>query len=176
MGIEKSEIRLATLKEVGKMLEEGQDSAQNEVHKSRGAISYLSRASRGIEHLNQIVSNDLDDGKLEFDSEFHASSYVSEIIEKAKNICVELSAQAEREALACAGRLQAMQASVKNVEKRFLAERTKLEQLAARLENPDLNGSRQVGEHPGSGLKSRRLEEEDGAVDVVFNEDDLLIE
>lgn len=161
MTIEKSEVRLATLREVGKMLEESSESAKFEIYKARGAIAYLKRAAAGMQSLHELIGKALDDEELEFESGYQVSSYASEIVEKARNICVDLSSQAEREVIAYAGRLQAMETSVKSVEKKFLAEKGKLEHLVNRMENPELDEPRQTGDHPGLSLKELRQQEDE---------------
>lgn len=165
-GIAESETKLVVLREIGKSLEDGERAARAELERQKGSKLALVRASKGIAAINELVSNDLDAGTLNFESELHASSYVSNIVEKARKICVDLGALAEREELVSSGRLLAMEQAVKNVEKRFQNERAALNRIAdnaAALERgedgPRPKGAK-TGSHPGPGIKAQRLAED----------------
>lgn len=160
--------------EIGEALTKQLQSAEDEVQQFVGGQAALKLAAEKVGNLGAIVSEDLESGKLNFDSELKASEYIKRMVIRAREVILNLSEGAKAKEVASAGKVSALKESREVVMRHTLVAKARAEQLQAAAEEAltvisdtalpsefpkKSRRSRASGEHPGpSSLASRRDE------------------
>ena len=163
MGIEKTAIKIATLKEVGAMIEDGYEASKIEKAKVEGLVPVLDGVGKLIEDLCRQVDKDLDEGKVPTSEPLIIAKYVKEYVLKAKKLTEDASLRAVHARFDHQGRVTALEVAVKQIKKLHDAQINKLEALQRVLDGEVENVvpmHRMEGQHPGASLKSIRIAEE----------------
>jgi hypothetical protein len=163
MAIEKTAVKLATLKEVGAMFEDNYEVAKLEKAKVEGLVPVLDGVGKLIEALCKEVDRDLDDNKVPVSEPLQVAKYVKEYILKAKKLTDDAALRAVHARFDHQGRITALDIAVKQIKKLHDAQVTKLRAFEKVLDGEVDNVvpmMRSEGQHPGSSLKDRRLAEQ----------------
>ncbi len=158
--------------EIGKALTDQLQKAEDEVQQFIGGQRALKVTAEKVGALGAVVEEDLNAGKLNFDSELKASEYVKRMIVRAREAILNLADGAKSKEIAAAGKVSALTESRKIVMQHVLAAKARAEQLQAAKEEAALvvkeslekeqttKGRRRIsGQHPGnSSLDARRDE------------------
>ena len=156
MSIEKAQIKMGTIREVGILLDDALEGAQKEVHKADGAKDALRVALKALETLGTHVDKDVDEGQYDLE----VASKIKRYVIRAQQMVTNLLAKAENEYFIICGQVKAYERSVEVTKKLHDMERGKAESLLKRSEEADVDSRRPTGAHPGKSLKEQRLEEE----------------
>lgn len=171
MSIDKTDIKVGAAHEIGCRLDDVLDGATKDMYRLEGAASAFQQATKSIESLMKIVDKDLDGDKIDLETIKVIKSYV----QRAHNVMINLSSQAETNKLTQSGKVQAMQKAIE-ITKKFKDEELNKaqnlriayvrmkEQLEAREKNSidsaeditDEKIPRPTGMRPGLSIKERR--------------------
>lgn len=168
--------------EIGEALTNQLQKAEDEVQQFIGGQTALKLSVEKVGALGAVVEQDLNDGKLNFDSELKAAEYAKKMVIRAREVLLNLADGAKSREIAAAGKVSALKESREVVLKHTLAARARAEQLRAAeiearkavqesLTGPDSGSAeaeeppkqprqpRASGHHPGhSSLDERRAE------------------
>jgi hypothetical protein len=166
--------KLEVTNEIGEQLDKQLQQAENLVQQYIGSSSALRLGAVKIGELGTHIDKDLAEGKLVFDSELTAVSYMKSYLRKASECLLNLSEKSKTEELIAHGKTAALKESLEIVKKHAVVAKSRTEQILAAMEeaakeaaNPDAIPStsevdrhnRRPGQHPGpSSLDERRAE------------------
>ena len=170
MGLEKSEIKIGTIKGIGSRLEDQAEAAQKELASMEGALVSLKAAVKKIEALFAHVDTDIEEEKVPEDV-LAVAKYAKTYVRRAADVVGNMAVAAEVGGHRLRGKLEGLQASVKTTKKELDSEVAKVEAIANALESGTLSiedsdelPERPTGVHPGNPIAARRAAEE--AADV----------
>jgi len=166
--------KLEVANEIGEQLDKQLQAAENQVQQYIGGSSALRLGAVKVSELGIHIDKDLAEGKLAFDSELTAVSYVKSYLRKASECLLNLSEKSKTEEMISHGKTAALKESLEIVKKHAIVAKSRTEQLLAAMEeaakeamSPDAIPStseldrrnRRPGQHPGpSSLDARRAE------------------
>jgi hypothetical protein len=181
--------------EIGEALTGQLQKAEDEVQQFLGGQAALKLSAEKVGALGAVVDQDLNNGKLSFDSELKAAEYVKKMIIRAREVALNLAEGAKAKEIAAAGKVAALKESREVVLKHTMAAKARAEQLQAAQEEArraaqtvqegsDSPGNdkaeeapkesrqpRVSGQHPGrSSLDDRRAEAAKGRAAVASEE------
>lgn len=160
MGIDKTAVKLATLKEVGALIEDGYEAAKLEKAKVEGLVPVLDGIGNLIEALCREVDKDLDNNKVPVTEPLIIAGYVKDYILKAKKLTEDAALRAVHARFDHQGRITALEIAVKQIKKLHDGQLNKIRVLEQALDGAMDNVvpmMRVEGQHPGPSLKNRRL-------------------
>lgn len=175
MNLDKAELKLLILGDLGCDFEDVKDSMVRDLHQQEGAAAALTQAAKSILALCKLVDDDIEKGRYELPEAERLKQYIS----RAATVCDEMSKKARVARQVAEGRVQGVDHIVKIVKKRHDAEEQKKLMLQAAIAEAEATGeevdlrSRPVGLHPGASIaQARRAEETEAAKEAseVFNE------
>ena len=115
--------------EIGEALTGQLQKAEDEVQQFVGGQTALKVAADKVGALGAVVSDDLESGKLAFDSELKASEYVKRMIIRARETLLNLADGAKSREIAAAGKVSALKESREVVLRHTTVAKTRAEQL-----------------------------------------------
>jgi len=170
--------KLEVANEIGEQLDKHLQAAENQVQQYIGGSSALRLGAVKVSELGIHIDKDLADGKLAFDSELAAVSYVKSYLRKASECLLNLSEKSKTEEMISHGKTAALKESLEIVKKHAVVAKSRTEQLLAAMEeaakeaaHPDAIPStsemdrrnRRPGQHPGASSLDERRAERDAA-------------
>jgi hypothetical protein len=166
--------KLEVANEIGEQLDKQFQQAEAQVQQYVGGSSALRLGAVKVGELSVHIDKDLAEGKLVFDSELAAVSYMKSYLRKASECLLNLAEKSKTEELISHGKTAALKESLEIVKKHAVSAKARTEQILAAMEeaakeaaNPDAVPSteemdrrnRRPGQHPGpSSLDERRAE------------------
>lgn len=167
MSLFKSEIKRATINEMGALAEDTMEQAKKDYHLAHGASVGLGQVRKKIEGLAKHVDQDLDDGNLDMSSPLEIASYIKKYLQRAVAVVNSDAMSYEQRMLMAQGASMAFERYVGTTKKLFDLETQKIEKLkeveAEEEEtSPGSNGRyrRVAGVRPGIPVKQRRIAED----------------
>lgn len=158
----KSEIKAATVHELGVKFDDMLDTAKHEVSKSNGAKDALLLASKKVSELSSHIDKDMDEGTLsDISDPLSVAKTIKKYVQRAVGILESGATSAENHRLVMYGKVQALEQMISNMKKIHDMELLKAQNKhEAERSDDGLNDqrSRPVGVAPGKTLKERRLE------------------
>lgn len=152
MNIEKSQIKVGAVHEVGVRLDDALEGARSEVHRADGASAALERAAEACSQLSRQVDRDLDEGKI---ADLGTAGLVKKWIDKCAATVRDARAQALVAKAQGQGKVAALETAV-GIAKRFVDdERKKIENFQAAVASGALTAE-DVGRPPPSIKEQRR--------------------
>jgi hypothetical protein len=167
MGLDKAELKMLILNDLGCDFEDVKDNMLREMYQQEGAASALRQAAKAILGLSQLVDDDIEKGRYELEEAARLKEYIS----RAATQCEEMSKSARNQRLVSEGRMQGITHIVDLTKKKVEAEEAKLKALAAALEEAEKTGGevdmrrRPSGVRPGASVAQQRRAEEQAAQD-----------
>lgn len=159
MGFEKAELRAQIMTEVGADVEDAHDGAKEERAGLAGAKRALVSASSMIEQLIQVAQKEVEEEKLDEASYAIVKRYVLRSAEVVRNMAVNAEVQMHM----AQGKVQALEAQMKVIQKKRESEMERAKALAQAAEqqnevDAEREGklSRLPGQHPGPPIKAQR--------------------
>lgn len=164
--------KLEVTNEIGEALDKQLQLAESQVQQYVGGNSALRMGAVKVGELGVHVDKDLNEGKLNFETELVASAYIKGYIRKASEVLLNLAEKAKSEELIAHGRVASIKESMEVVKKHCTVAKARAEQLVAQtqeaakeaVEGPSEapegdRRNRRPGQHPGpSSLDERRAE------------------
>jgi len=167
MSLVKSEIKCATIHEMGTLAEDSMEQAKKDFHLAQGANAGLVQAVKKIEVLGKNVDQDLDEGKLEVTSPLEVATIVKRYLQRVVAVIRSDSMSYEQRMFMAQGAEKALKNYVGATKKLFDLESHRIETLKRAVEEDVeenasmvLHAQRGNGKHPGMSVKQRRLIEE----------------
>lgn len=166
MGVEKGEIKKGTLEEVGIKLDDMLESAQRQHYAHIGAKQALTQCAKQISTLAKQVDGEIDAGEYDLQVATHVKKYIG----RAQMAAEGAGRQQGNQELVSSGKIEALQAAVKAIQKQHALEDAKIQALreaeqAALSDVPLTQSERRVaGQHPGPSLAQQRKAETAEAV------------
>lgn len=165
MSLVKSEIKCATIHEMGALAEDSMEQAKRDYHLAQGASVGLAQAVKKIEGLGKHVDQDLDDGKLEVSSSLEVAKFIKKYLQRAAAIVQSDAISYEQRMLMAQGAAKAFEKYVSTTKKLHELESQKVEMIRHAASNNEslttvVRTRRDNGAHPGLSVKQRRLIEE----------------
>jgi len=151
MGIEKSEIKLGTLQELGVKFDDVRDSLLREIAQKEGAVYGLVEGAKAIESMKLHVNMDIDAGTYDLETAKSIKLYLDRSIDALHN----LSRRIENDRILSSGKVVAMDAVIKITKKECDLEREKIHALAQQQQST-LRQEDVAGSHPGLSIKEER--------------------
>lgn len=164
MSIEKAEIKIGTVNQIGSKLDDMLEQSEAEMRRCEGAKGSLRQAAKAISDLTAHVNKDVDEGRLDFGEEtLKVAAEINRWIQRCSAVAENLAVKAEVAFLINQGKADGLRASVQVASQIKQQEEQK---ISARQ-----NGSseeRVAGEHPSkmsavADIQARRAEASNGA-------------
>jgi hypothetical protein len=146
MNIGKANLKLLIRKEMGSELAKRVDTAEAEVHATRGQQRAYKEAVQAVLGMAKIVESERDAGKLSLEESVHVKTYLGKL-SAAFEASIDNSG---RNGLVAQGRFQALADELARQEASYAAEARLLEQVVAE-KSADLGTERP---EPGDGLST----------------------
>lgn len=164
----KSEVKVATLHEMGVKLDDILEAAEREMHQLEGGKQALVGAKKRVEQHLANVDRDVQEGKLDLEQATLVKRWVSQCVHIVENLAVQAEVQAYQAQgkVLNAKQVVAVAKAMFDREKAHLTVLAEAEKAVAAGESPipqDMVGrpdARPVGLHPGNPLADRRTVEE----------------
>lgn len=156
MGVEKSELKLAVLENLGCKSDDILESVERELHRAEGAIQALSLGSKAVRQLAQLVDDDLDKERYDIET----ATKVKEYLDRAGTLLDSMAQKATNQRMTGAGRVEMATQFVQFLKKEHDLEALKKKSFEIRDEDDDSPSSRPVGQRPAPSIKQQRLEEQ----------------
>jgi len=165
--------KLEVTNEIGEALDKQLQHAEDQAQQLFGGCAALKVGAAKVGALGEHVSKDLDEGKLQFESELAAAEYVKTYLRRASEVLLNLAERSKSDELVAHGKASAIRNNMELVGRHCKSARARAEQLvAAAQEAEDIakgkapeppedgpRGPRAPGERPGrSSLDERRAE------------------
>jgi hypothetical protein len=120
--MDKAEVKMLTLHEVGCRVDDMLDGAQQELCRLEGGVVAITSAKKAIEQLSALVSDDVT--KQRYDES--AAAKIKEYIERCMLILAAQQKRADFERVAAHGKITALKTVVDAIKKEHAAEQGKL--------------------------------------------------
>ena len=166
--------KLEVTNDIGETLDKHLQKAEDQVQQLLGGATALKVGSVKVGALGEHVDKDLNEGKLQFESELAAAAYVKDYLRRAGEVLLNLAEKSKTEELVARGKATALRESLEVVGRHCKSAKVRAEQLAAAAEavaaaakgeptepaeEGPRGGARMPGERPGrSTLDERRAE------------------
>lgn len=150
MSLDKSEIKLSVLHDLGCRLDDLLEEAQNERLRADGASSALVQASKAITRLTSLVDDDVEKKRYDDDT----AAKVKEYLDRCAVLIDSMALNTRNHRIATVGRGEAFDVVVKVLKKEHDAE---IEKRSALSDNAE---KRPIGQRPADTLKQQRLSED----------------
>jgi len=177
-GLEGSLGKLEVTNDIGEALDKQLQQAENQAQQLLGGTTALKVAAKKVGALGEHISQDLEEGKLQFSTELEAATYTKEWIRRACEVLNNLAEKSKSEELVAHGKAKGLRDSMEMVGRHCKAAKARAEQLVAAAEEAQAKaaegakgdgaevpedaargGARAPGERPGpSTLDERRAE------------------
>jgi len=159
VGLEKSDIKIGTINEIGSALDDLLEAALTKAEQAEGGKVLAKKGLAGIESILSAIDRDLDEGKFDEppDGPLKQAALIKRWVLRCDESLKNLLMQAEGTSLQTEGRVAGLKAAVEIAQKRKTAEVSKARALQEAIERgaiivedaPDgENGGRPVGAHP----------------------------
>ena len=162
MSIEKAEVKVGAANEIGNRMDDTLEGTVKDLHRLEGAAVALRQSVQSLEAVERAVDKEMDDGKFDLE----VASHIKRFMALARQSLSQQAQQAEQNRIVQTGKVQAMQAVVKIVQKYRDEEANKarllreaMERAASRGEDVESDEPRLVGLRPNATIKERRLAE-----------------
>lgn len=167
--------KLEVTNEIGELLDKQLQLAEGQAQQYVGGSSALRLGAVKVGELGTHIDKDLEEGKLSFESELAAASYMKSYLRKASEVLLNLSEKSKNEELIAHGKVAALRESMEIVKKHCVSAKARVEQLLAAAQEAAKEAAqetaeggsyveidrrnRRPGQHPGpSSLDERRAE------------------
>lgn len=150
MSVEKAEIKMAVVHDLGCGFDDERERAEQDVLRHAGGAKSLRDAAKAVEVLLAHIAREFKGEKITPAQAESATLYVK----RSAEICRNLALAAEVAEQRAHGRVEAYRSVIKTTKQIHDAEQKKIESLRSGEEGP-----RAVGEHPGESEAARRREE-----------------
>lgn len=165
MGLDKSEIKLAILQELGCKFDDMLEGVQHDKFRAEGAARALIQATKAIRSVASLVDDDVDKERYDLPT----AAKIKEYIDRAATIVESMAKNATNQQMAGGGSIVAMDQVVKYLKKEYDSEEAKrkaleesedeLDKLLTGGEEPKLH-ERPTGRRPPPTVKQRRRAQE----------------
>jgi len=167
MGLDKSEVKLAILHNLGCKVDDMLEGVRHERFRAEGASRALVQATKAIRQLAELVDDDVDKERYELPT----AAKIKEYLDRAASLVESMASNARNQQLAGSGRTEAMDQVVKYLKKEYDLEEAKKQAFEAAVEEDEAEADvrpqeRAVGQRPGRTIKQQRLAEEEAASDT----------
>jgi hypothetical protein len=156
VSIEKAQLKMAVAHDIGVKLDDRREAAEAELHRFEGAVGAMKQAGENIEGLIVLLQKDVDGGAFDglasepIGEPLKLKEHIVRWLRRALGVTISLREVAETNRLKCAGKLEAMEAAVKDVRGVFDEERAKAAALTSE------GGPRPAGRRPGPSIAQLR--------------------
>jgi hypothetical protein len=174
--------KLEVTNEIGELLDKQLQLAEGQAQQYIGGSASFRLGAVKVGELGIHIDKDLEEGKLSFESELAAASYMKSYLRKASEVLLNLAEKSKNEELIAHGKVAALRESMEVVKKHCLSAKSRVEQLLAAAQEAAKEAetgvsevevadrrNRRPGQHPGpSSLDARRAER-----DALRSQDDI---
>jgi len=147
MSLEKAELKILILNDLGCDIEDMSESLQRECHQQEGATVALREATKAILGLQALVDEDVDKGRYDIEAAARVKAYVA----RAASQCEDMSKAAFTKRMVSEGRHQGVAQVVGLLKKKAQVESLKAEAMKSTDED-----RRPIGGHPGPSIAQSR--------------------
>jgi hypothetical protein len=135
MTMDKAELKMLTVQDLGADMEDNKEAAEIEVYRAEGGMVWLQKAAKVHQAVLQRVDRDLDKGEIKEDwGPLEIASYTKKVLMMANQGVSDVALQAQSHKLHQQGRVKGITMCVDMAKKVYDAEKTKLEQAIRVLE------------------------------------------
>ena len=162
--------KLEVTNEIGEQFDKQLQAAENQAQQFQGGAASLRLGAVKVGELGTHIDEDLQEGKLAFESDLAAAAYMKSYLRKASEVLLNLAEKSKTEELLVLGKALALRESLEVVKKHAVSAKARSEQIIAAMEElaKEVAGekpatedrhNRLPGQHPGpSSLDDRRAE------------------
>lgn len=192
----KSEIKISLLHDQGVKIEDKLEEAYKRQAAYDGAKQALRLISKNIAVLSSVADKDRDEGRLSFEDDTKALSYIKTMVDRAVNMALSASQHQESLQLSVGGEITAYKSMADSLHKEINVEKSKLKAFNDAIQAGNIvleDGSatqsegstplsRITGVRPGAGIAAQRkaesieeakVSQEEGGEDLASDSSDL---
>jgi hypothetical protein len=113
MSLDKSEVKLGTVHELGCRLDDVREAAHKEVSRMEGAVAAFAKSAEVVAALAALVDKDISDGKFELET----ATLIKRYIERGTQALTNLHLNAKNLQLMAQGKVQGLDAGLQVAKK-----------------------------------------------------------
>ena len=159
MGLDKSDIKLAMLHELGTKFDDLLEGIHVERQRAEGAAAALIQAAKAVTQVATLVDNDVDKDRYDLET----ATKIKEYVARCAALLDSMALASRNQKMANLGRVEGMSLAVKIIKKEHDSETVKQISMDEAAEEAADIVDRIIGQRPPPTLKQRRQAEADAA-------------